>query len=104
MAPSTPQIANMDALTITASSLPVKRTKTHIYFFGYQGPDPEVCFQQWYPSPFTDTSLPNSLEFKTREHYMMYRKALLFGDEVVAAKILAAETPGKAKSLGRQAR
>ncbi len=35
---------------------------------------------------------------------MMYRKALLFGDEVVAAKILAAETPGKAKSLGRQAR
>ena len=34
---------------------------------------------------------------------MMYRKALLFGDEVVAKKILAAEAPGEAKILGRQA-
>jgi predicted NAD-dependent protein-ADP-ribosyltransferase YbiA (DUF1768 family) len=34
---------------------------------------------------------------------MMYRKALLFGDQVVAEKILAAETPGEAKNLGRQA-
>jgi hypothetical protein len=34
---------------------------------------------------------------------MMYRKALLFGDETVAKKILTAETPREAKTLGRQA-
>ncbi|KAF4625573.1 hypothetical protein G7Y89_g12595 [Cudoniella acicularis] len=33
----------------------------------------------------------------------MYRKAILFGDKDVADKILAAETPGEAKTLGRQA-
>jgi hypothetical protein len=38
-------VPNMDEATIRASSLPVMRTATHIYFFGYEGPDPEVCFQ-----------------------------------------------------------
>jgi ribA/ribD-fused uncharacterized protein len=93
----------MDEATIRASNLPVMRTATHIYFFGYEGPDPEVCFQQWYGSPFVDEELPGSPSFPTSEHYMMYRKALLFGDQVVAEKILAAETPGEAKTLGRQA-
>jgi len=101
MAPSS--VPNMDEATIRAAALPVKRTTTHIYFFGYEGPDPEVCFQQWYPSTFIDKDLAGSPSFPTSEHYMMYRKALLFGDEVIAEKILAAETPGEAKTLGRQA-
>jgi len=93
----------MDAATIEASKLPVKRTASHVYFFGYEGADPEVCFQQWFPSPFTDSSLEGSPKFPTSEHYMMFRKAMLFGDEAVAKKILAAERPGEAKTLGRQA-
>ncbi|TVY51198.1 N-glycosidase [Lachnellula cervina] len=93
----------MDEATIQAANLPVKRTETHIYFFGYEGPDPEVCFQQWYPSPFVDKDLAGSPSFPTSEHYMMYRKALLFGDKAVAGDILAAITPGEAKALGRKA-
>lgn len=96
-------VPNMDNATVQASKLPVKQTATHIFFFGYDGPDPEVCFQQWFPSPFTDDTLEGSPNFPTSEHYMMFRKALLFGDEIVAKKILAAKTPGEAKSLGRQA-
>jgi len=96
-------VPDMDAATIKASNLLVKRTANHVYFFGYEGPDPEVCFQQWFPSPFTDSSLDGSPNFSTSEHYMMYRMALLFGDETVAKKILTAETPGEAKTLGRQA-
>ncbi|KUJ14361.1 DUF1768-domain-containing protein [Mollisia scopiformis] len=89
----------MDDKTIAAAKLPVKRTSTHIYFFGYEGPDPEVCFQQWFPSHFED----GDLSFRTSEHYMMYRKAVLFGDQGVADRILVAQTPGEAKTLGREA-
>ncbi|TVY67456.1 N-glycosidase [Lachnellula suecica] len=81
----------MEEATVRASRLPVKRTAAHIYFFGYEGPDPEVCFQQWYPSVFVDEDLAGSPSFPTSEHYMMYRKALLFGDEAIAEKILAAK-------------
>lgn len=100
---TTVEVPNMDENTIRAGNLPVKRTPTHIFFFGYEGPDPEVCFQQWYLSPFTDKNLAGSPSFPTSEHYMMYCKALLFGDGVVAKKILAAKTPGEAKTLGREA-
>src|ERR1700730_18196912 len=57
-----------------ATSPSSEQQATHIYFFGYEGPDPEVCFQQWFPSPFTDDSLDGSPSFPTSEHYMMYRK------------------------------
>jgi len=97
------QVPNMDENTIRAGELPVKRTSTHIFFFGYKGPDPEVCFQQWFPSLFVDTELEESPGFPTSEHYMMYCKAILFNDEVIAKQILAARTPGEAKTLGRQA-
>jgi hypothetical protein len=75
---ATAPVPSMDENTIRASSLQVKRTSTHIYFFGYEGPDPEVCFQKWYLSSFTDAELTGSPSFPTSEHYMMYRKALLF--------------------------
>lgn len=94
-------LPNMDDKTILAAKLPVKRTATHIYFFGYEGPDPEGCFQQWYPSHFEDKDLDGSPSFRTSEHYMMYRKAVLFGDEAVASRIMAAVTPGEAKAFGR---
>lgn len=88
-----------DAATVEAGNLPVKRTATHIYFFGYEGPNPEVCFQQWFPSPFTDDSLDGSPSFLTSEYYVMYGKALLFGDEVVSWLRRYREKP---RLLGRQ--
>lgn len=100
---ATSLVPNMNDSTIRAGKLPVKRTATRIYFFGYEGTDPEVCFQQWFPSPFTDDDLVGSPGFSTSEHYMMYCKAMLFGDEKVAKKILDAKTPGEAKTLGREA-
>ena len=43
-------------------------------------------------------------EFTTVEHYMMYRKAILFGDGVIADQILKAARPQEAKMLGRKVR
>jgi ribA/ribD-fused uncharacterized protein len=44
------------------------------------------------------------LRFRTAEHFMMYRKAKLFGDEKAAADILGAPNPGAVKALGRAVR
>lgn len=40
--------------------------------------------------------------FKTTEHYFMWRKAIEFGDDETAAKILVVDTPLEAKRLGRE--
>jgi ribA/ribD-fused uncharacterized protein len=56
------------------------------------------CLSQWYIAPFRF----EGQRFKTAEQYMMYEKARLFGDVLVAAKILKAKDPRKAKELGRQ--
>jgi len=55
---------------------------------------------QWWPAPFT----ADGLVFATAEHYMMWRKATLFGDEAMAERILAAphRTPPR-RSAGRVA-
>jgi hypothetical protein len=91
-------------LPFEAGNLPVKRTATHIYFFGYEGPDPEVCFQQWFPSPFTDDSLESRRITQFPDERALYdvQKGTSVWDEVVAKKILAAEIPGEAKTLGMQ--
>ena len=51
----------------------------------------------WYFSPFT----LDVVSFSSMEQYMMYRKALCFGDEKIAAKILAENDVAKIKALGR---
>jgi ribA/ribD-fused uncharacterized protein len=56
------------------------------------------CLSQWWPAPFT----VDGVEYPTAEHFMMAYKALLFGDEAMAARIMAAEQPGQAKFWGRQ--
>jgi ribA/ribD-fused uncharacterized protein len=43
----------------------------------------------------------DGLTFRTAEHYMMWRKAMLFGDSATADRILAAVHPRDAKMLGR---
>ena len=54
------------------------------------------CLSQWWPAPFT----VDGLEFATAEHHMMWHKATLFGDDVIADQILAAPHPHAAKALG----
>jgi len=56
------------------------------------------CFSQWYASPFQ----ADGVLYRTAEHYMMAGKARLFGDDEMFDRIVAAETPGAAKKLGRK--
>ncbi|MEU4694200.1 NADAR family protein [Actinoplanes sp. NPDC023714] len=76
----------------------------YLHFWGHQpqrdggvGPG---CLSQWWPARFT----ADGETFGSAEHYMMWRKARLFGDDASAAKILAARHPAQAKQLGRGVR
>ena len=60
----------------------------------------ESPFSQWYPAVF----IVGDVRFNCAEQYMMYRKALLFEDEVIARKILDASSPQTQKALGRKVR
>ena len=52
----------------------------------------------WYPSRFIDE---NNITYTSMEQYMMYRKAVCFGDEAIAAQILATSDVAEIKALGR---
>jgi hypothetical protein len=67
------------------------------FTFFYRSRSP---FSQWYPCSFTVAGI----EFNCAEQYMMYAKAVLFGDENAARKILDAGEPRDQKALGRQVR
>ncbi len=73
----------------------------YLFFWGHQKPRTGIsssCFSQWYDAPF----LEKELYFLTAEHYMMYHKTILFDDHAIAERVLQADNPGAAKSLGRQ--
>ncbi|MCO1582483.1 NADAR family protein [Crossiella sp. SN42] len=75
-----------------------------LLFWGHR-PEPDGsagkgCLSQWWPAELDD----DGLRLRSAEHYMMFHKALLFEDQDTAAKILAADHPGEAKTLGRQVR
>jgi ribA/ribD-fused uncharacterized protein len=73
-----------------------------LFFWGHQperdGGISVGCLSQWWPSPFT----VDGARFATAEHYMMWRKSLLFDDSAMAEQILAAPHPHAAKALGRR--
>jgi hypothetical protein len=75
-----------------------------VFFWGHAAqPDAPVgksCLSQWFPASFTITGAV----YSTAEHYMMSRKALLFGDHGAAARIMSSAHPGEAKELGRHVR
>lgn len=75
-----------------------------LFFWSHQAERDDTvgkgCLSQWYPRTFE----ADGQEFPAAEHYMMWRKALLFDDTATARRILAARTPAEAKSLGRQVR
>ena len=75
-----------------------------LFFWGHQpardGSVGACCLSQWWPSPF----IADGTTFATAEHYMMWAKARLFGDDTTAEKVLGAGHPQQAKRLGRQVR
>lgn len=71
-------------------------TEKHIFFWG-EFPS------NWHPARFVIERDGKELEFFNSEQYFMYEKAMVFGDEVTAMRILfEGKDPKKAKSLGRQ--
>lgn len=72
-----------------------------LFFWGHQpssdGAVTQSCLSQWFAAPFE----AEGKLFHTAEHYMMAKKAELFGQPELALQILAAKDPGKAKALGR---
>ncbi len=52
---------------------------------------------QWHPANFT----VDGIKYNCAEQYMMYQKAVLFGDQKMAAKILTASKPHEQKLMGQ---
>lgn len=75
-----------------------------LFFWGHQpakdGTITKTCFSQWWKSSFT----VEGTEYKTAEHWMMAKKAELFGDKEILEKILLCKSPAEAKKLGREVR
>ncbi|MFT3777631.1 MAG: NADAR family protein [Ottowia sp.] len=75
---------------------------SYLYFWGHRprpdGAPSSSCFSQWYEAPFQ----LDGVSYSTAEHYMMAEKARLFGDSAALGRILAATSPGAAKTSGRQ--
>jgi ribA/ribD-fused uncharacterized protein len=76
-------------------------TLQYIFFWGHSNKSNEdvgkFVFSQWYPSSF----VVEDVEYKTAEHWMMARKAILFNDKESFHKIIRADKPGEVKALGR---
>lgn len=74
----------------------------YIFFWGHSDKNSDrngkYVFSQWYESPFE----VDGVVYKTTEHWMMSKKALLFGDSETNSKILISTKPSEAKALGRK--
>jgi ribA/ribD-fused uncharacterized protein len=73
----------------------------YIFFWGHSNKHArtagEFMLSQWYPSPF----YVNEILYKTAAHWMMARKAVLFGDRETFTKIINADRPDEVRALGR---
>lgn len=73
----------------------------YIFFWGHQptrdGSISSSCFSQWWKSEFEE----NGFVYKTAEHYMMMKKAALFGDHDIETKMQTSDSPAELKKLGR---
>lgn len=64
----------------------------------FHNPDEENGYlSNWYASDFT----VNGINFSSMEQFMMYQKAVCFGDETIASQILRTEDVACIKKLGR---
>jgi ribA/ribD-fused uncharacterized protein len=69
-----------------------QQDKDFVFFWGSSS-----VFSQFHQRPF----VVNGQTYATAEQFMMASKARVFGDDAVAAKIMATRSPSKQKSLGR---
>lgn len=73
-----------------------------IFFWGHRGRADgrldNACLSQWWPVRFG----ADGQVFGSAEHFMMWRKAVLFGDLNRAAAILQAHSSAQAKAIGRE--
>jgi len=70
-----------------------------LLFWGHKNKDGYLS--NWYPITFKDDD-GGGIQYKSTEHYMMYKKAILMGDDKIAPIILECSTPKAAKQLGRK--
>ncbi len=73
-----------------------------LFFWGHQpsrsGEITASCFSQWWEQDFVF----ENTTYKSAEHWMMAKKAELFGDHDMVKQILLSKTPGEAKKCGRK--
>ncbi|ASF48282.1 NADAR family protein [Methylovulum psychrotolerans] len=76
----------------------------YVFFWGHRQPRggvvTQTCLSQWYAAGLA----LDAVYYRTAEHAMMAGKALLFKDMETFRQILAADTPGAVKALGRRVR
>ncbi|GGM28095.1 NADAR family protein [Dactylosporangium sucinum] len=93
-----PPTSTADLIRLTDSGTRVR----YLFFWGHHpradGSIGPSCLSQWWPAGFA----VDGVTFPSAEHFMMYRKALLFGDAAVAERILTVTHPNEAKTLGRR--
>ena len=64
----------------------------------FHNPDEDNGFlSNWYLSDFS----ADGITFSSMEQYMMYKKAVCFGDQEIAARILETQDVSEIKALGR---
>lgn len=68
---------------------------SYTFFSGNNSP-----FSNWYPAKFK----LDGKKFVCSEQYMMWAKAVLFGDDEIAEKIMKTTSPKEHKALGRKVR
>lgn len=73
----------------------------YIFFWGHTNkeskPVGEFILSQWYHSPFS----VNEITYKSAAHWMMARKAFLFGDRDSFSKIINADRPDEVRAYSR---
>ena len=78
------------------------QAKEYLFFWGHPPSKDRTitksCFSQWWEDGFIE----DGVTYKSAEHYMMAKKAVLFNDTEVRERIIASKSPAEAKKLGRQ--
>ena len=83
-----------DLLNLDEIEIPELLTSENAEFFW----ETDSPFSQWCGAKFEI----NGITFNCAEQYMMYSKAIAFGDDEIAQKILETDDPSEQKQLGRQ--
>ena len=76
----------------------MSNSSNYVFFWGHSKNNRYGCLSNWYPASF----VKDAVSFSNTDQYMMYRKALLMGDDGIVNKILVECDPKRVKSLGRK--